>query len=92
MANLGPGKVLRELKDCAHLHLVSVIVAYDCDRNIKPLYFRVGNDALKIHNSVILEDTGTLLTFRCEFEDSGYIKHVKLTYFRNERLWALILS
>lgn len=90
--NLGPAKILNNLKECEHLHIVSVIASFDCDRNIRPLYFRVGNDALKIYNSVIIEDTGTLLTFRCEFEDCGYVKVIKLTYFKNERLWAMRLS
>lgn len=90
--NLGPGKILRELKECNHLHLVSVIASYDCDRNIRPLYLRIGNDALKIHNSVIIEDTSTLLTFRCEVMNGDIVKIVNLTYFSNERLWALKIS
>lgn len=92
MANLGPGKVLKELKENQHLHIVSVISSFDCEKNIRPLYLRIGNDALKIYNSVPIEDTGTLLTFRCEVLDNDFVKIIKLTYFLNERLWAIVLS
>jgi len=40
--NLGTGKILRELKECQHLHIVSVISSFDCKKNIRPLYLRVG--------------------------------------------------
>jgi len=89
--NLGTGKILRELKECQHLHIVSVISSFDCKKNIRPLYLRVGNNALKIYNSVPIEDTSSLLTFRCEVMSDNYVKTIKLTYFTNERLWAIVL-
>ena len=90
--NLGPGKVLRELKECGHLHIVSVIASFDCDRNIKPLYIRVGNESLKVLNAVHMDTTSSIITYRCEVADGEFLKTLKVSYFTNESLWAIVLQ
>ena len=90
--SVGTGVVLRDLKACNHLHIVSVIASFDCNRNIKPLYLRVGGESLKIANAVLFDKTSHNYSFRCEVMDGEYVKIVTLTYFANEALWAIILN
>ena len=77
------------IKDCAHLRLVPVIISFDTSGQIKPLYIRINDESFKVYKSVVIEKFHNQTTFLCEVADGEYIKEVKLTYFANESLWAI---
>lgn len=77
------------LKDCHHLQIVSVITAFDCDGNIKPLYVRIGEESLKVYNAYQYGSTFHLLNFHCEVIDGEKIKPLKLSYHINDHLWSI---
>ena len=78
-----------ELKNCNHLTVIPVIASFDTTRSIKPLYIRINEESFKVYKAIVIETFLHQTTYQCEIEDGEYIKHVKLTYFANESLWAI---
>ena len=79
----------KDLKDCTHLKIVPVIVSFDSDRHIRPLYIRIDGESLRVYKATVVETFHHQITYQCEVEDNGFVKPVRLTYFANEALWAI---
>ena len=79
------------IKDCPTLKIVSVIASFDCNRKIIPLYVRIGQESIKIHNAACINSGVQQTTYECEIMDGEYIKKLRLTYFAHESLWAISL-
>lgn len=83
----------KRLRDSSHLKIVSVIASFDTSGNITPLYVRIGEDSLKIYNSVCSSaSTYRLLSFDCEVMDGDLVKPLRLTYHSEEQVWTILTT
>lgn len=77
------------LKKCGHLKLVSVIASFDTSGVITPLFVRIGEESLKIYNSVPSGvSTYKLYYFDCEVMDGEVVKPLRLTYHLENNVWS----
>lgn len=81
-------KVSHGLFDCPHLKIVSVISSFDCEGHIMPLYVRIGNESLKVHNAHRIASTIRILNFSCEIMDGDFVKPLKLSYHIADLVWT----
>ena len=81
--------ISHSLKDLPNLQIVSVIVSFDTDGNMQPLYVRIGEESYKIlycrHKPTI---PGNCL-FQCKIMDNDTLKDLELTYRESARMWSI---
>ena len=84
------GYVSKGIHDCSHLKIVSVIASFDTSGTITPLYVRIGEEPLKIYNSVPSGvSTYKLYYFDCEVMDGDAVKPLRLTYHLEDNVWSI---
>lgn len=72
-----------------HLTITSVIVSFDSEGHMKPLYVRIDGSPFKIHSSFVKSCCSDIIEFSCQIIDREYMKPLTLTYFPHDRIWAM---
>ena len=81
--------VSRTSYDHIQCNIVSVIASFDTEGHIKPLYVRIGEEALKICSSWMRPSLPVMFEFHCQVIDGDYIKPLLLTYHQRENVWTI---
>lgn len=83
------GRVSYTTFDHAPAAPVPVIASFDGRGNIRPLYVRIGPEALKIHSARLRSASSGVVVYDCRVIDGDYQKPVTLVYHLKERLWTI---
>ncbi len=68
---------------------VSVIVSFDTDGHISPLYVRIGENSCKINSFWISQKFKNVIEYHCNVIDDCLLKPLTLSYHRAEDVWTI---
>lgn len=87
-----PAHVSNKSYDHIKNDIVSVIASFDSEGHIRPLYVRIGEEALKVRSSWLKPSFPGIFEFNCQVIDGEYIKPLILTYHPRESVWTIQAS
>ncbi len=68
---------------------VSVIVSFDTDGHIAPIYIRIGESSCKVNSFWISQKFRNVLDYHCNVIDDGVLKPILLSYHKSEDVWTI---
>ena len=74
--------------DCTSTIIVPVIVSFDSNGKINPLYVRIHGASYKIDSSYMHTNFINTIDFNCKVIDGDSIKPLLLTFHRKEGVWS----
>ncbi len=71
-------------------NIVSVIVSFDTEGKVRPLYVRIGEDACKVISSRLKTDKfAMILEYDCMIQDGENARHMNLYYYNHQKVWSI---